>query len=453
MENNLKYIPNGTHFYVNIHNIEKLIHEDEKDDDMSHIFRLLNTFVYSIEDFILTNFKNILYLEKLTGGRLHFYTKSNNDVGEVILSVFKYACLLSKEIISFRQFSTIKSVGLQFGADSGPFYEYNFAPGNVLDGYTEITTIGACANFGCKLQISSEKNEILISENVYDSFTSSQKNLFSLIDKKRQHELDKHNQNKIVYSCRYSDLSNNGILDCAKYSHFIDRAREHSNSHPLKDMETINGRNNSNFSNLGKNKNVKMNAAIVFSDIRNFTKKFVPDSDNNYLSRLTKEVLELMYNNCVSFGGTHIQFQGDREFVLFGYDDLEKAIASVLMLSKKIKEINGLSIGIGVSAGNTYLGRVGKDSKFSGICKQPVLIGNVVNQSNRYEEEEALENEIVISTEIYNALPKSLQSLFSFRKSYYVTNKDYDDFLEIKRKTIIEENHNGKYFKPWGTNE
>lgn len=32
MENNLKYIPNGTHFYVNIYNIEKLIHEDEKDD-------------------------------------------------------------------------------------------------------------------------------------------------------------------------------------------------------------------------------------------------------------------------------------------------------------------------------------------------------------------------------------------------------------------------------------
>lgn len=79
LENKFDKYKDGIHLYINIKNIESLVKEDEIDDDMKHIFLLLNTFVVSIEELILSRYKDVVWFEKLTGGRLHLIISKCNQ--------------------------------------------------------------------------------------------------------------------------------------------------------------------------------------------------------------------------------------------------------------------------------------------------------------------------------------------------------------------------------------
>lgn len=434
----------GTHLYINIKNIERLISEDEKDGDMNHVFSLLNTFVYSIEDFIVNKYKGIVFFEKLTGGRLHLIIRNDDNLTKILMSLCEYSVSLATEIVTFNQYRSISSVKLQFGADSGSFVDYNFKDGD----YEEYTSIGACANFACKLQCQANDFELLISEDTYSKLDETGRTLFASIDSDRQNILDLNKQGKKAYACYISAKRLIGAFSLNDFSSFINKARTYSNNHPLKEMNVISARK-LNFERWAINANAKFQAAVVFADIRGFTKKFSPDGLNPALVRLTERVLREMYEGCNERSGVHVQFQGDREFAFFSDDKYSDSVIFALKLSKAIKQEQGLSIGVGINDGDVFATRVGKDSQFNNVSRQPVLIGKTVSLANRFEDEEARENEVVISSNIYKTLDDELKELFVLRKTYYVTSNDYDTFYDLKNRTIQEANHSRDYHKPW----
>ena len=360
------------------------------------------------------------------------------------MSLCEYATALAKEIITFNQFRSVPSVKLQFGADSGPFVDFYFKDGE----YEEYTSIGACANYACKLQCQASDFELLISEDTYKKIDDAFKTSFKSIDSERQSLLNLNKQNKKAYSCDISAKNAIGMYSSNDFSSYIDRARTYSNNHPLKEMDSISARK-LDFERWNIKTNAKFEAAVAFVDIRGFTKKFDPKQLNLELAGLTERVLKEMYGECNNMQGVHVQFQGDREFAFFPNDKYSNAVIFALKLSRIIKQEQGLSVGIGISDGVVFATRVGKDSQFNNVSKQPVLIGKTVNTANRYEDEEASENEVVISKDIYCVLEDELKGLFSFRKSYYVTSKNYDDFYELRKHSIQEDNHSRDYRKPW----
>lgn len=434
----------GTHLYINIRNIEKLIHEDENDGDMNHVFSLLNTFVYSISDFITTKYKDTVIFEKLTGGRIHLIIKDTDNFTKIFFSLCEYSLKLSKAIVSFNQYRSISNVKLQFGADSGSFVDFNFKDGD----YEEYTSIGACANYACKLQCKADDFELLISEDTLNKIEADKKALFNEVDNARQQSLNLNRQYKKAFSLNLLKACALKSFFVADFSSFIDKARDYSNNHPLKEMDSISARK-LDFENWRLNKNAKFDAAVVFADIRGFTKKFDPENLNIELSKLTERILTEMYGGCTTMSGIHVQFQGDREFAFFSLDNCSDAVIFALKLSEKIQKEDGLSIGIGICGGPVYATKVGKESSFSNVKKQPVLIGKTVNVANKYEDDEASENEVVISSNIFNSLNDSLKRLFVFRKSYYVTSKTYKNFYNLQNELIQENNHLKSYYKPW----
>ena len=311
-------------------NIERLISIDEKDDDMNHVFSLLNTFVYSIEDYICSNYKSNATFEKLTGGRIHLIISGKQ--ANIALSICDYAISLTKEIVGFRQYQSIASVKLQFGLDFGKYVDFLFSD----DGtdYEEYTSIGSVANYACKLQVHANANEVLISSDVFSLLNDTIKSEFVLIDTDRQTVLNKYNQNQLVYSKLLLPKQGIGL-----FNSYIDRARTYSANHALKSMNTIRP-NVLNFSNWSINNNAKFDALIVFADVRGFTKKFNSnDSNLSELSEKTKRILSSMYNTCQNEEGVHIQFQGDREFVFFKESEFDKAVIYALKTVGSIKNI------------------------------------------------------------------------------------------------------------------
>ena len=146
--------------------------------------------------------------------------------------------MLSREIVGFNQFKSITKVNLQFGADSGPFVDFYFKDGE----YEEYTSIGACANYACKLQCKANDFELLISKSTLDLFDKSKQLLFSPIDSIRQAELNINKQSKGAYSCTIKPINQFGMFSENNLTPFIDRAKSYSNDHPLREMTSISAR-------------------------------------------------------------------------------------------------------------------------------------------------------------------------------------------------------------------
>ena len=453
MPNRFDKFQHGIHLYINIKNLEHLVSEDEKDEDMNHIFSLLNTFVVSMENYIVSNYRDNVYFEKLTGGRIHLIIEDSDYCADQALDICKYARVLSKEVVKFQQTQSISKVDLQFGMDYGAYVDFDFKSD---DGYEEYTSIGACANFACKLQIEAYPNELLLSEDALSHLSEENRENIKELDATRQDKIDKQKQYKDIYCLSLADLCENLSQDEEeKYEAFIERARQYSNDHPLKNMDTIEPKSfEGNFTRWNLSNNAAFDAAVVFADVRGFTKQFNPNNSNlNWLANLTKQILNEMYQCCEEHKGIHVQFQGDREQVFFEGKNYENAIVFALELSERIQR-DGQKLGIGVAFGRAYAASLGKYSERSELDKQNALIGNVVSYTSRLEDECAKENEIVISKKLYDKIDNySLKKLFEARDFYYVTSSTYQDFFKLTQNEIQEENHVRDYRKPWQNHE
>ena len=148
----------------------------------------------------------------------------------------------------------------------------------------------------------------------------------------------------------------------------------------------------------------RINASILFSDIRGFTKmsEGLRDEDvvrmlNHYL-RVQAEIVE-------EHGGAIDKFIGDAVLALFkGEGHQQHAVNAALAIQEKVASLNvekvferEVRIGIGIASGDMVYAELGSDAR-----KERTIIGSIVNLASRLCSA-ANADEVVVSDEVTSA--------------------------------------------------
>ena len=471
----------GVHFYINIDNLEQILIIDEnKNDELKHSFHQLDTFIASIEKFTETFLEDCV-VEKFTTSRLHIYYRVECDddgkpkevsLKNAIVRVFQIICFsrcLVEKLKSIGKYKNAPKFKIGFGVDIGNFVEFEFKD----DELTELTTIGSPANRAAKLQsvIASDKdNDILISKAFFDVV---QKYIPEIASKFfGRGDLS----SKIVVKAYYYDLTAYGgsIKDIeeliAQYSSWnkrkdagLDFAEQKANQTNYGDIDFTSARKPIDFNTLSLRAPKVVEGAMFYSDIRGFTNK-VDMSKLQEAERFTKTVLEMMYDCEQADAGVHIQFQGDRDSVVFyNHSDMSKnyavsaVVAGMKMLDgidniNKSRNTDKINIGIGIAIGNIFLSRLGlKNGKFN------IALGQTVRDADKAEDEKAGTrkegqlSEIAITSEVFqyisslakdNILAKNIINNFtpfSDSKEFYVTSTKYSQLFQKQEDVKVEQ--------------
>ena len=471
----------GIHFYINIDNLEQILIIDEnKNDELKHSFHQLDTFIASIEKFS-ESFPEDCVVEKFTTSRLHIYYRVKCDedgkskevsLKNAIVSVFQIICFsrcLVEKLKSLGKYKNAPKFKIGVGIDIGNFVEFEFKD----DEFTELTTIGSPANRAAKLQsvIANDRdNDILISKAFFDVV---QKYIPEIASKFfGRGDLS----SKIVVKAYYYDLTAYGgsIKDIeeliAQYSSWnkrkdagLDFAEQKANQTNYGDIDFTSARKPIDFNTLSLRAPKVVEGAMFYSDIRGFTNK-VDMSKLQEAERFTKTVLEMMYDCEQAAAGVHIQFQGDRDSVVFyNHSDMSKnyavsaVVAGMKMLDgidniNKSRNTDKINIGIGIAIGNIFLSRLGlKNGKFN------IALGQTVRDADKAEDEKAGTrkegqlSEIAITSEVFqyisslakdNILAKNIINNFtpfSDSKEFYVTSTKYSQLFQKQEDVKVEQ--------------
>lgn len=459
--NSFKNYERGIHLYINIANLNYLVKKDETDNDMNHVFHLLNTFLVTIQRFICDEFGDEVFFEKLTGSRIHYILKGPSKIkGYAFIKICRFVILISKEILKIGKYNSFSSLPVQIGADIGDYVDFKFCDYSTK--YEEYTSIGFPANYACKLQAIASPGEIVVSEKLCQFLKTLNYNGLTKVDFERSSSLkEKYNNVGDPYLLDFRDdmfsffESQNAQFKMFKdrtISHYVDYARNVANNVNLSEMEHRNPRDISRFQDFTLSNNAFFDGTVVFADVRDFTKKFAPNGYNlANMSSITKIILSTMYNRCNCEKGIHVQFQGDREFVIFDEGLEDAAIIFALKLSDEITKIaDGIHIGIGGNFGDLYAASIGINKEDLDIKKQPSILGKTIIEANKLEDQEAGCDEIVVSDTLYQKIKDAnVKALFTKRKSYWVTSKKYSNFIELGRKIDEDNNYKKEVYNPW----
>ena len=471
----------GIHFYINIDNLEQILIIDEnKNDELKHSFHQLDTFIASIEKFS-ESFPEDCVVEKFTTSRLHIYYRVKCDedgkskevsLKNAIVRVFQIICFsrcLVEKLKSLGKYKNAPKFKIGVGIDIGNFVEFEFKD----DEFTELTTIGSPANRAAKLQsvIANDRdNDILISKAFFDVV---QKYIPEIASKFfGRGDLS----SKIVVKAYYYDLTAYGgsIKEIeeviAQYSSWnkrkdagLDFAEQKANQTNYGDIDFTSARKPIDFNTLSLRAPKVVEGAMFYSDIRGFTNK-VDMSKLQEAERFTKTVLEMMYNCEQADAGVHIQFQGDRDSVVFyNHSDMSKnyAVSAVMAGMKMLDGIDNINksrntdkinIGIGIAIGNIFLSRLGlKNGKFN------IALGQTVRDADEAEDEKAGTrkegqlSEIAITSEVFqyisslakdNILAKNIINCFtpfSDSREFYVTSTRYSQLSQKQEDVKVEQ--------------
>ena len=471
----------GVHFYINIDNLEQILIIDEnKNDELKHSFHQLDTFIASIEKFS-ESFPEDCVVEKFTTSRLHIYYRVKCDedgkskevsLKNAIVRVFQIICFsrcLVEKLKSLGKYKNAPKFKIGVGIDIGNFVEFEFKD----DEFTELTTIGSPANRAAKLQsvIANDRdNDILISKAFFDVV---QKYIPEIASKFfGRGDLS----SKIVVKAYYYDLTAYGgsIKEIeeviAQYSSWnkrkdagLDFAEQKANQTNYGDIDFTSARKPIDFNTLSLRAPKVVEGAMFYSDIRGFTNK-VDMSKLQEAERFTKTVLEMMYNCEQADAGVHIQFQGDRDSVVFyNHSHMSKnyAVSAVMAGMKMLDGIDNINksrntdkinIGIGIAIGNIFLSRLGlKNGKFN------IALGQTVRDADEAEDEKAGTrkegqlSEIAITSEVFqyisslakdNILAKNIINCFtpfSDSREFYVTSTRYSQLSQKQEDVKVEQ--------------
>lgn len=477
----MKRVFNGIHFYININNLNSIIKSDEYNhDDLRRTFHALNTFTATMEKFA-NEFEEV-EVEKFTTSRLHFYIpiyENKDAVANEMLELIAFARTLATFINGNSKYQSLVNFKIGVGADYGKYTEFPFEDND--SGLKEMTTIGSPANRAAKLQSICNDGKVLISKEVYQMLPKSMKEAF-FGNHEATLELAKKYTGLTAYEAEIANISDR--LDRSyekKEGRGLEYASTVANNLNLKDISISDARNKLSFDNLSIS-NIKdvEEAAILFADIRGFTKK-VDENNLAEMKQLTQTVLNMMNKEIRSRDGVHVQFQGDRESAVFNHysDETEdyafRAILSAMRMLDRVDDINKtredkLNIGIGCSLGEIYAARIGmkkRDKKFN------VTMGQTVKEADDAEDNVAgvgitsKSTEIAITSDMYDYLvalsgreAKLIKENFEKRKknnkTYYVSTLRLSKFQTLLNSASLQQNAsraertNG--LRPWGCN-
>ncbi len=156
-------------------------------------------------------------------------------------------------------------------------------------------------------------------------------------------------------------------------------------------------------------------AIILFSDIRGFTGR----STEMAPERVALELgvyLDAMVDIIHVHGGLVDKYIGDAIMAVWGFqptgEDFARqafACATAMVETASLMSFGNqpIAIGVGLNAGNVFIGNVGNDGK-----RQFTVLGTPVNMASRLEgQSKELKRSIVVSTSFYERLPEDLQGI------------------------------------------
>ena len=413
----------------------------------------MNTLFTSIERFVNDNYKNEVTIEKVTGSRLHLIINGDKQTN-IMIVICKFAYMLSKEFQTFSKYSDLEMLSLQFGAAVGFYSEAEIK----LSEDTEYTSIGYPANYAAKLQSISNIGSLYISEKLYDLIGYNEKSNFDeVINLQSLKTKEKYNNGKI-YSFTVGKFENPNIFTNSIISNitdYITEARSKSNDLNYKDMNKISPTKNFTFDNWSVTNIAEFDGTVVYADVRGFTKEFKPDGSNlEILVYETIRILNTMYDTCTKNHGFHIQFQGDREYVLFPHDTQEDACFFAVKLIDAIKKANR-HIGVGIAYGKLFGFKIGIRGS-----KDNVMLGVPAICADNLEDLYAGEDTVSISENVYSKLKdKQLKSLFDEKGTvknigckYYSTTLGYSQYINEGLYGYAQKKPEMEYTKPYGAN-
>lgn len=434
----------GLHLYINISNFNDILEREEENypTEPKHAIHALDTFFSSIEDFCKHRTNNST-IEKITGARLHIYIEDsliNSYNAAKTISQFSYK-LSSYLLDNVGKYKSLIRFKIQVGLAYGNFYIFEFNDSR----YSELTSIGYAANFAAKLQALAHNNCITIPKDIFEIIPEKDKSCFNKIN---DTHLKKYEQD-CFYTSLLSKLSNN-----SDFSKDLELSIKKANEINLYEMSFNPVIKSLKYDSLSKKECKTLQGIPFFADVRNFTSKFNEDDSNlEQMTIKTQNILQSMYTSVIENNGIHVQFQGDREFALFhnykDYTCYKDAILAGLRIIDVVKTFQ-VNVGIGQSLGKMYASKIGARGE-----KDHILLGKTVNEADTYEDEYAKENQIVISSEIYQELIKIDSILASQfykdeKNEFYITTQGYEHYSNNYRKHILKnstkkKNYNGAW--------
>jgi len=433
----------GLHFYINIPNLNDVVADEEaRTGKVNHSVHALDTYFSMIEAFGKSHFDTFV-VEKITGSRLHMYVVDDlNNAFEVVSEVSRFAhkltAYLNNEIPKYKN---LKNFSIQIGACYGEFYDFKFSH----DGMEEETTIGYAANYAAKLQGLTVPTYISVSSDIYESLDSEYQKSFTI---RRSSKIEKYEQQYFA-TALVSKLKSK--ID---FTHDLEKTTQYANGVNLGDINFSEVRTSVNFNNLSKTNAKKVTGIPFFADIRDFTTQFKEDDSNlEEMADTTQDVLSTMYSTVRKYRGIHVQFQGDREMALFhnypDYDCVLDAVQAGLRLIDAVKPLS-VSVGIGQSLGTLFAAKIGARGE-----KDNILLGSTVTEADRYEDEKAGKNQLVISTQIYEKLrelrPTWAKQFSKVDDGCYRITIGYTGLVEaVSHSHLNANNQKNNYNKAWG---
>ena len=161
------------------------------------------------------------------------------------------------------------------------------------------------------------------------------------------------------------------------------------------------------------------NVAVMFSDIRDFT-KYCEEKSPEEIVTFLKEYQSIMVDIIFKHNGTLDKFVGDGIMATFGTpstseDDASNAVRAAMEMSSSLRRFNidrtksGLEeirIGIGIHYGQVVAGSIG-----SGNRLEYTVIGDTVNIASRLETAtKELKRQIVFSQEVKNQIAADIET-------------------------------------------
>jgi class 3 adenylate cyclase len=483
----MKKHENGYHIYININNLAGILKNDEKkNDDLAKTFHQLNTFISATEQFVdCINQKTgeEIYVEKLTGARIHLVFESKKISGnayEVALSLVGFSSLLADHLSNqIVKYTSLERYQLTSGVDYGSFVSFEFVDKDTS--IIEGTSIGFPANNAAKLQSVADIGYLLSTQNAFDTVSLIEKRGFSELSPSKNIELDRRYKafiGKKVYSISIASLGAickrlfpSEVESTLQYASVIAMATN------FNEVKFSDATSKIDYSTLSLKNSKEVETCVFYSDIRGFSKKFLPNGANlDQMDQITTKVLKTMYSSIRAKNGIHVQFQGDRESAIFHHfrdlagDYIVNSVHSGMILIDKIVELNTdtgfqnfmgvdrVTVGIGISFGTAYCTRLGKKGQ-----KDNIAMGMTVLDADRLEDVYAYENEIAISGPIYRHLidfcGESIQrdvylSIFTKRDDVYVTKTGLVSFKALVQQKYEDENAKtakaNNNLHPWG---
>ncbi len=411
----------------------------------------MNTLFTSIEKFANDKYNQEITIEKVTGSRLHLIICGERKT-IIMIIICKFAYMLSKQFSTFTKYSGLDLLNLQFGADVGYYCEAEIKIANDA----EYTSIGYPANYAAKLQSISNIGSLYISEDLFDMLQIVEQNNFEEVKNAQSLKtIEKYNNGKI-YSFKISKFDDPTLFSnstIANIDEYIAQARNRSNDLNYNTMNKIHPTSNFTFDNWSVKNIAEFNGTVVYADVRGFTKEFEPNGGNlETLAYETVSILNTMYDNCKNNNGIHIQFQGDREYVLFPYDAQDDACLFAIKLIDAIKKKHR-HIGVGIAYGKIYGFKIGIRGS-----RDNVMLGIPAICADNLEDLYAGEDTVSISEFVYDKLnERFLKSLFEEKGmvenigcKYYSTTLGYGCYVSKKQYGYAQKEPTMPYTKPYG---